>query len=100
MRSIPCSASTDMSRMPMMKCLGVERLAGVPGRAGLLAAAALGAGEPVEQVLPAEVLERPQPERRVLGLEVQRRQLAARRELAEVDVREAVAMWRCLLNGR
>ena len=69
--------------------LGVERLAGVPGRAGLLAAPALGAGEPVEQVLPAEVRERPEAERRVLRLEVHRRQLAPRRELAEADVREA-----------
>ena len=58
--------------------LRVERLAGVPGRAGLLAAAALGAGEAVEEVLPAEVLERLQAERRVLALEVHRRQLAAR----------------------
>ena len=73
--------------------LRVERLAGVPGRAGLLAAAALGAGEAVEQVLPAEVLERAQAERRVLGLEVELRQLAARRELAEPDVREG--SWRC-----
>ncbi len=68
--------------------LGVERLAGVVGRAGLLAAAAFGAGEAVEQVLPAEVLERLEPERRVLVLEVELRQLAARRELAEEDVRE------------
>ncbi len=68
--------------------LRVQRLAGVPGRAGLLAAAAFGAGEAVEQVLPAEVLERLETERRVLGLEVELRQLAARRELAEEDVRE------------
>ena len=57
--------------------LRVERLARVPGRAGLLAAAALGAREAVEQVVPAEVGERPQPERRVFLLEVHLR--AARR---------------------
>ena len=50
--------------------LGVERLPGVPGRAGLLAAAAFGAGEAVEEVLPAEVLERLEPERGVSRLEV------------------------------
>ena len=69
--------------------LGVEWLAGRIGRAGVLAAAALGAGEPVEEVLPAEVLERPHAERRRLVLEVHRRQLAARGELAEVHVEEA-----------
>ena len=58
--------------------LGVERLARIPRRTRLLAAAALGAGEAVEQVLPAEVLERLQAERRVLALEVHDRQLAAR----------------------
>ena len=78
MMSIPCSAFTDMWRMPMMQFLGIERLAGVVGRAGLLAATALGAGEAVEQVLPAEVLERLEPERRVLVLEVELGQLAAR----------------------
>ena len=66
--------------------LGVERLAGGPRRARLLAAAALGAGEPVEQVLPRQVGDGPDAERRVLGLEVHRRQLAARRELAQRDV--------------
>ena len=70
------------------ECLGIERLAGVPGRTGLLAATAFGAGEAVEEVLPAEVLEGLEPERRGLVLEVDPRQLAARRELAEEDVRE------------
>jgi len=73
----------------MMKCFGLSRLARVPGRTGLLAAAALGAGEPVEQVVPAEVGEGPNAERRVLLLEVHRRQLAAGSELPEVDVEEA-----------
>ena len=66
------------------------------GRAGCLAAAALGAREAVEKVLPAEVLEAAQPERgrarRHIGLcrlEVHRRQLTARCELAEEDVRQA-----------
>ena len=68
--------------------LGVERLAGVVGRAGLLAAPAFRAGEPVEEILPAEVLEGLEPEGRVLGLEVHLRQLAAGRQLAEEDVRE------------
>ena len=59
------------------------------GRAGVLAAPALGAGEPVEDVLPAEVGEGPQAVRRVVRLEVHRREGAARLELAEVDVEEA-----------
>ncbi len=88
MMSIPCSALYRHVADAHDQFLGVERLAGVVGRAGLLAAAALGAGEPVEQVLPAEVLERLEPERRILVLEVELRQLAARRELAEEDVRE------------
>ncbi len=88
MMSIPCSASDRHVADAHDQFLGVERLAGVVGRAGLLAAAALGAGEAVEQVLPAEVLEGLEPERRVLVLEVELRQLAARRQLAEVDVRE------------
>ena len=66
----------------------VERLAGQVGRAGVGAPPALGAGEPVEEVLPAEVLERPQAERGVLRLEVHRRQLPSRGELAEVDIEE------------
>ena len=66
--------------------LGVERLPGRVRRAGLLAAAALGAREAVEQVLPRQVRDRPDAERRVLGLEVHRRQLAPRRELAQQDV--------------
>ena len=80
--------------------LGVERLPGVPGRAGLLAAAAFGAREAVEQVLPAEVLEGLEPERRVLVLEVHLRQLAARASLRNQMFGKLVAMWRCLLNGR
>ena len=82
----PASASTASWRMPMMNVLGLSGLPGVPGRARLLAAAALGAGEPVEQVLPAQVGDGPDAERRVLRLEVHRRQLAARRELAQRDV--------------
>ena len=38
--------------------LGRERLVGLPGRAGVLAAAALGAGVEVEDVLAAQVLRR------------------------------------------
>ena len=68
--------------------LGVERLARGPGRACVLAAPALGAREPVEQVLPAEVRDGLDPEACVLGLEVHRGQLAARRELAERRVEE------------
>ena len=67
----------------------VERLAGGVRRAGLGAAPALGAGEAVQQVLPAEVGDGPQAERPALRLQVHRRQLAPRPELAEVDVEEA-----------
>ena len=88
MMSIPCSALHRHVADAHDQFLGIERLAGVVGRTGLLAATALGAGEAVEQVLPAEVLERLEPERRVLVLEVELGQLAARCELAEVDVRE------------
>ena len=66
-------------------------LSGFPvGHAGhaCLAATALGAGEAVEHVLPGEVLDGLDAERRVLALEVHRRQLAPRRELAESDVGE------------
>ena len=80
--------------------LGVERLAGVPGRAGLLAAAAFGAGEPVEEVLPAEILERLEAERRRLVFEVHLRQLAARSELAQEDVREACRDVEVLAEGQ
>jgi hypothetical protein len=73
----------------MMKRLRVERLAGVEAGQACLAAAALGAGEAVEQVLPAEVLEGLEPNVRRLVLDVELGQLAARRELAEPDVREA-----------
>ena len=56
--------------------LGVERLAGVVGRTGLLAPAALGARlKSIEQILPSEVLERLEPERRVLVLEIELGQL-------------------------
>ena len=57
--------------------LRVERLAGVPGRTGVLAAAALGAREAVEEVLPAEVLERLQ--RRTSRLRARGPSPAARR---------------------
>ena len=89
MTSIPCSAPSDIDRMPMMNVFGIERLARVVGRTRLLATTAFGAGESVEQVLPAEVLERLEPERRVLVLDVELGQLTARGELPVVDVDEA-----------
>ena len=46
--------------------LGGQGLAGVPGRALALAAAALGAGDEVEQLLPGEVLDLAGAEDRVL----------------------------------
>ncbi len=48
---------TAWSRRSMMSSFGRQRLAGVPGRALRLAAAALGAGREVEQALPGEVLD-------------------------------------------
>src|SRR5271165_1092289 len=54
--------------------LGGQRLAGGPGRALRLAPAALGAGAQVQQALPGEVLDLPQPEHVGVGvglLEVQ-----------------------------
>ena len=68
--------------------LGVERLARGPRGARVLAAAALGAREAVEQVLPRQVLDRLDAEAGVLGLEVHGRQLAARLHLAERGVEE------------
>ncbi len=62
MMSMVCSAISDMSRMPMMKVLGLSGLPVFQAGTGLLAAAAFGAGEAVEDVLPAEVLERLEPE--------------------------------------
>src|SRR2546425_1168089 len=43
-----------------------QRLIGGPGRAGVLAAAALGTGQGVEQLLPAEILDVARAEDRVL----------------------------------
>ena len=56
--------------------LGVQRLAGRPGRAGSLATAALGAGEAIEEVLPAQVLDRLDPESGRFGFQVHGRQLS------------------------
>ena len=67
----------------------VERLARRVRRAGFRAAAALGAGEPIEEVLPPEVGDRAHPERRALRLEIHGRELAARGQLAKIDVEEA-----------
>ena len=88
--------------------LGGQRLAGRPGRALGLAPAALGAGAHVQQALPGEVLDLPQPEHvgvRVGLLEVQHLPVAAhrlQRRRARSGRREnstfsgASAMCRCL----
>jgi hypothetical protein len=69
--------------------LRIERLAGVPGRAGLLAATAFGAGEAVEEVVPAEVGEGLEPE----GLVLASRSIAGSSprgaSLRKLDVEEA-----------
>ena len=50
-----------------MRSFGDRRLARVPGRAGVLAPPALGAGDGVEQLLPAQVLDVAGAEDGVLG---------------------------------
>ena len=75
MSGTPGSASTAIVADAHDHRLGVERLARGPGRTGILAAAALGAGEAVEQVLPGQVLDGLDAEARGLRLEVHRRQL-------------------------
>ena len=67
----------------------VQRLAGRVRRAGLGAAAALGAGEPVEEVLPAEVGDRAHAERAAPASRSIAGSSPPRGELAEADVEEA-----------
>jgi hypothetical protein len=83
-----------------------QRLAGEVGRAGVLAAAAFGAGEGIEPVLPGQVaaLRTPALHVGLVGrlhqlLDVDRRHAVARPAAPEVQVGSAVTMWKCSPNG-
>ena len=86
---MPVSAASDIFRMPMISDRGFRVFPVWWAGQTACAPAALGAGEAVEDVLPGEVGQGPDPEDRVLALEVHRGQHPARLELAEPDVDEA-----------
>ena len=86
----------------MTTSFGESGLSGGPGRALVLAAAALGAGDEVEQLLPAEVLDlarRRRPSSSVIvsgsisGVVPSGPSARGRREKATLN--GAITMWRC-----